>query len=132
MKQLCEKLGLDERVRFLGWRTDVAALMRTADLFVCPSRYEGLGSIVLESWVNQCPIVSTASGGPSELIEDGETGRLTPIDQPLPLAEAILDLLGDSEQRVSLKEKAEELYWKEYSKEVVVKQYEELYQKITR
>ncbi|MCD6582467.1 MAG: glycosyltransferase [Desulfuromusa sp.] len=132
LKQLCEKLGLDERVRFLGWRTDVAALMRTADLFVCPSRYEGLGSIVLESWVNQCPIVSTASGGPSELIEDGETGRLTPIDQPLPLAEAILDLLGDSEQRVSLKEKAEELYWKEYSKEVVVKQYEELYQKITR
>lgn len=130
LKQLCTKLGLDERVRFLGWRTDVAALMRTVDLFVCPSRYEGLGSIVLESWVNQCPIVSTASEGPSELIEDGETGRLTPIDQPLSLAEAILDLLGNSEQRVFLKEKAEELYWRKYSKAVVVEQYEGLYQNI--
>ena len=130
LKQLCSELNLTERVRFLGWRNDVTALMRTADIFVCPSRYEGLGSIVMESWMHQCPIVATASEGPGELIEDGETGRLTPVDQPDPLAEAILDLLGDPEQRVLLKEKAEELYWEKYSEEVVVKQYEKLYQDI--
>ena len=132
LKQLCEKLGLDERVRFLGWRTDVAALMRTADLFVCPSRYEGLGSIVLESWVNQCPIVSTASGGPSELITDAETGLLTPIDQPVPLAATIQCLLANPAHRALLAKNAEERYWKKYSKAVVVESYENCFLEIVK
>ena len=131
LKKLCLELNLTDRVRFLGWRDDVTALMRTADIFVCPSRYEGLGSIVMESWVHQCPIVATASEGPGELIEDGKTGRLTPVDQPLPLAAAILELLADLTQRDLLKKNGEELYWQKYSKDVVVKQYEELYQNIT-
>ena len=132
LKQLCADLGLNERVRFLGWRDDVTALMRTADLFVCPSRHEGLGSIVMESWAHGCPIVATNSQGPGELIEDGETGLLTPVDQVEPLAEAILDLLMDSSKRAFLKKKSAELYWKKYCEEVVVKQYEELYQYISR
>ncbi|RLB74965.1 MAG: glycosyltransferase, partial [Deltaproteobacteria bacterium] len=41
LKQLCSDLGLTERVRFLGWRNDVTALMKSSDLFVCPSRHEG-------------------------------------------------------------------------------------------
>ncbi|MFC6670336.1 glycosyltransferase [Marinobacterium aestuariivivens] len=66
LKALCSQLGLDERVRFLGWRDDVTTLMRTADLFVCPSRHEGLGSIVMESWAHGCPIVATNSQGPAK------------------------------------------------------------------
>ena len=130
LKQLCKDFGLDERVRFLGWRNDVSALMRTADLFVCPSRYEGLGSIVLESWVHRCPIVSTASEGPSELITDGETGLLTPIDQPTLLAEAIQRLLADPAQRILLVKNAEELYWEKYSEKIIIGQYEKLYSEI--
>ena len=127
LKQLCSDLGLDERVRFLGWRDDVTALMRTADIFVCPSRHEGLGSIVMESWVHQCPIVATDSQGPGELIEDGKTGLLTPIDQAEPLAEAIQSLLGDESFGVQLVENAEREYWERYSEKVVVGQYEDFY-----
>ena len=130
LKQLCHDLGLNDRVRFLGWRDDVAALMRTADIFVCPSRYEGLGSIVLESWVNHCPIVATASGGPSELIDDGETGLLTPIDQPDILAQKICSLLENSDQRTLLAQNGQKKYWGSYSEKVVTAQYEDFYSNI--
>ncbi len=131
LKQLCSDLGLTERVRFLGWRNDVTALMKSADLFVCPSRHEGLGSIVMESWAHGCPIVATDSQGPGELIDDGLTGLLTPVDEVEPLVVAISSLLDNSSQRHFLRKNGEELYWQKYSRDVVVKQYEELYQNIT-
>ncbi len=131
LKQLCSDLGLTDRVRFLGWRNDVTALMKSADLFVCPSRHEGLGSIVMESWAHGCPIVATDSQGPGELIDDGLTGLLTPVDEVEPLVVAISTLLDNSSQRDFLKKNGEELYWQKYSRDVVVKQYEELYQKIS-
>ncbi len=128
LKDLCSGLGLDERVRFVGWRNDVTALMRTADLFVCPSRHEGLGSIVLESWAHDCPIIATASQGPGELITDGDTGLLTPVDQPAPLADAITTLLTDAQLRERLRKNAAELYREKYRRDVIIGQYIELFQ----
>ena len=130
LKQLCNDLNLNDRVRFLGWRDDVTALMKTADLFVCPSRHEGLGSIVMESWAHGCPIVATNSQGPGELIEDGVTGLLTPVDAVAPLAEAIRTLLGDRSFVDRLVLNADKLYREEFSQQVIVSQYEKIYQKI--
>lgn len=130
LKQLCHDLGLDDRVRFLGWRNDVTALMRSADIFVCPSRHEGLGSIVMESWVSRCPIIATNSQGPGEAIEDGVTGLLTPIDEPEPLAEAINALLMNPERRVQLVDQAADHYRQYYSEAVIVEQYEGLYRQL--
>ncbi len=130
LKQLCHQLGLDERVRFLGWRSDVTALMRTADLFVCPSRHEGLGSIVMESWAHRCPIVATRSQGPGEVITDGESGLLTPIDDAKALTQAIRSVLDSNELRTKLVEGAVEVYAKGYSKQHIVSAYDELYREL--
>ncbi|WP_323846662.1 glycosyltransferase [Microbulbifer magnicolonia] len=130
LKALCHKLGLDERVRFLGWRNDVTALMRTADLFVCPSRHEGLGSIVMESWAHRCPIVATNSQGPGEAITDGVSGLLTPIDDADALAQAIRSVLDNPELRQSLIEGAAEVYAQGYSRKHIVDAYIELYQQL--
>ena len=127
LKKLCSALGLDERVRFLGWRGDVTTLMRTADLFVCPSRHEGLGSIVMESWAHDCPIVATDSQGPGEVIEDGVTGLLVPVDQPQPLARAINGLLADPARKNMLVENAARHYRETYSEKVIVEQYNQLF-----
>lgn len=127
LKKLCTDLKLNERVRFLGWRSDVTALMRTADLFVCPSRHEGLGSIVMESWAHGCAIVATDSQGPGEVIEDGVTGLLTPVDQPDPLADAIGSLLQDQDLKNVLAKNAYEEYQTTYGKTVIVRQYEDFY-----
>jgi glycosyltransferase involved in cell wall biosynthesis len=132
LKQLCTELKLDDRVRFLGWRNDVTRLMRTADLFVCPSRHEGLGSIVMESWAHECPIVATNSQGPGELIDSGQTGLVTPVDEPEPLAKAIQTLLDHPQQAQQLVTNARDLYWKKYSRAVVVQQYLDFYHQVHR
>ena len=98
LHSLAAELGVAGRVHFLGWRDDVGALMRSADLFVCPSRHEGLGGIVLEVWYHRCPIVATASQGPAELIEDGATGRLVPVDAVDDLAGAINAVISSPTQ----------------------------------
>jgi len=130
LKQLCHQLGLDERVRFLGWRTDVTALMRTADLFVCPSRHEGLGSIVMESWAHRCPIVATRSQGPGEVITDGKSGLLTPVDDADELAQAIRSVLESADLRTRLVEGAAEVYANGYSRERIIRAYDELYREL--
>ena len=132
LKKLCADLGLNTRVRFLGWRNDVTTLMKTADMFVCPSRNEGLGSIVMESWAHRCPLVATASQGPGELIEDGVTGLLTPVDEVAPLADAITQVLSDSKLRRALIENAQNVYQNGYSKQVIVKKYENLYETLMK
>ncbi|MEH6578322.1 MAG: glycosyltransferase [Amphritea sp.] len=124
---LCEELGIKQRVRFLGWRNDVNALMKTADVFVCPSRHEGLGSIVPEAWFNQCPMVATMSQGPGELIEDGVTGLLTPIDDVGALTVAINQLLGDRSAAKAMAERGYKHYLDTYSRERICDQYIEFF-----
>ncbi len=130
LKQQCRELGLTGRVRFLGWRTDVTSLMKTADVFVCPSRHEGLGSIVMESWAHDCPIVATDSQGPGEVIESGITGLLTPVDQVQALAETLKEVLLDEKLRNDLSRNAKRHYDKHYSRKVIVGQYEQFYDEI--
>lgn len=132
LKALCNKLGLDDRVRFLGWRTDVTTLMASVDLFVCPSRHEGLGSIVMESWAHRCPIVATNSQGPGEAITDGVSGLITPIDDADALANAMLKVLGSDDLRQSLIEGGSTVYAEGYCKQHIVQQYIGFYSRIRR
>lgn len=120
-------LGIDERVRFLGWRDDIQSLMASADLFVCPSRHEGLGSVVMEAWHAKCPLVVTNSQGPGEVVENGVTGLVTPVDEVEPLAAAIRELLGNASLRHSLAERAFRHYQSEYSEKVIIDKYNDLY-----
>ena len=88
--------GVAERVRFLGHRSDVPALLASCDLFVLPSLYEGLPLAVLEAMAAGKPVVATAIGGTDEAVVDGETGILVPPSNPAELAGAIRRVLGDA------------------------------------
>ena len=70
------------------------------------------------------------SQGPGELIEDGETGLLTPVDEVNPLALAIKSLLEDRSFADRLAINSSQLYWEKYSQQLIVSQYEEVYQNI--
>src|SRR5258706_13129845 len=65
---------LGKRVRFLGWREDTEAVLAAADIFVCPSRHEPLGNVVIEAFAQGLPVIATASQSPKALIEDGLNG----------------------------------------------------------
>lgn len=95
LKAQAAGLGVDGRIRFLGWRDDVPALFATADLLVCPSRHEPLGNVVIEGWAQGVPVVAAASQGPSQLIQDGADGLLVPVDDSEALAAALQRLLNE-------------------------------------
>lgn len=132
LKALAQQLGLAERVRFLGWRTDVTALMHTADMFVCPSRHEGLGSIVLESWAHECPLVSTRSQGPSEMIRHEEDGLMVDIDDSVGLAAAINSLLASESTRRAFAAAGLAHYRQAYSREAITSQYQDFLGSVVR
>lgn len=127
LKALATELKLEDRIRFLGWRDDVTTLMATGDLFICPSRHEGLGSIVVESWAHNCPIVATNSQGPGELIEHGRTGLLSEVDDVEALRHNIVTAINDSSLRKSLIENARQHYDSHFSRRVISQQYCELF-----
>jgi len=108
--RLAGELGVADRVQFLGWRQDSGALLAACDIFVCSSRHEPLGNVVLEAWSAGKPVVAVAAQGPSELIRDGETGVLVPPESPEALAVAIGALLADPARRAALGEAGRAAY----------------------
>jgi len=95
-------------VHFFGDVLDVAPYLRAADVFVLPSRTEGLSNALLEAMAGGLGIVATAVGGAVDLVEDGESGRLVPPGEPLALRDALASLLADPALRHRLGARARE------------------------
>jgi glycosyltransferase involved in cell wall biosynthesis len=74
LRNLARELGLEGRLRWLGWQNPADRCYAVADAFVCPSRREPLGNVILEAWNYRLPVVSTRGPGPSELIEPEVNG----------------------------------------------------------
>ena len=96
------ELGLAERVHFLGFRRDVAAVVSAMDVFVLPSLKEGLSLAVMEAMALQKPVVCSAIAGLPEVVRDGQTGVLVPPGDVAALTGALEKLLGDAELRRDL------------------------------
>jgi glycosyltransferase involved in cell wall biosynthesis len=127
LKALARELGVEARVRFLGWRDDPWALYRAADLCLFPSRVEPLGNVVIQAWAYGLPVVAAASAGPAALIRDGVDGRLVPVDDPEALAETAAGLLADRASRASLAAAGIARVEAEFSRAAIVAQWRTLY-----
>lgn len=126
------RLGLQDRVRFLGWRTDVPALLGAADAMVVPSRSEGFGTVMIEGWACRKPVVAAASEGPSGLLRNGRNGLLVPVDDAAALADAIAAVLGSPQLAADLVGRAAEDYRRTFTKDKVVARYLELFDAVAR
>jgi glycosyltransferase involved in cell wall biosynthesis len=98
---LHEELDLGERLRLLGYRTDVPDLLAASDLFVLASAHEGLPVSIMEAMLAGLPVVATAVGGVPEAVDDGVTGTLVPAHDARALADALGSLVADPERRAS-------------------------------
>jgi glycosyltransferase involved in cell wall biosynthesis len=127
LKGLAEALGVADRVRFLGWRTDASALYRTADICVFPSRFEPLGNVVIQAWAHGLPVIAADSQGPKALIQDGEDGVLVPIDDADTLASKVRGLLAEPSQRARLAAAGAARVEAEFSQAAVVAQWKALF-----
>lgn len=124
-------LGLERRVVWAGWQDDPAPWYELADLFVCPSRHEPLGNVVLEAWAHRRAVVATRSDGPLELIEPERDGVLVPVDDAAALAAALERSLAQSgEARAALGAAGYRKLLAGHSPEAVVEAYLALYRSL--
>lgn len=93
---MARMLGVQDRVHFLGFRRDMPTLMRAADLFVFPSRYEPCGLVLLEALASGLPVVTARSVGGSDLIEAEAGIVLDDCDDVDALAATLRSLAADA------------------------------------
>lgn len=132
LKAQCTSLGLDGRVRFLGWRNDRTALLNAADMCVFPSRYEPNGTVTVEAWAHRKPLVAAASSGPAEMINHGKDGMLVPIDDAKGLAQAINQVLTDKTLAAEIVGNGYERFEAQFTEKAVVETYRHLYEHLVR
>ena len=132
LKKQTKQLGLDSRVRFLGWRTDRGALLGACDICTMPSRYEPFGTVILESWAARKPFVAAASAGPKAHIRDCENGLLVPIDDVAALREALSRAIKDKALCERMVEAGYNEYISCFTREAVTKELTDLYGKMIK
>lgn len=124
---LAMRLGLESRVRFLGYRRDVAELMGAADVFVFPSRYEACSLVLLEAAASGLPVVVARSTGGAELLDEQCSVFLTDADDAHELAAALHALVSSPSMRARMgaaaRRTAERFSW-----DAMASQYLSLYQ----
>lgn len=104
LEERAERLGLQRGVRFLGRRDDAPDLLAACDVFVLPSRREGLGVAALEAMAVGRPVVASNVGGLGEAVVDERTGLLVPPDDAQALAQAVRRVTSESALRERLAE----------------------------
>jgi glycosyltransferase involved in cell wall biosynthesis len=132
LEGLARDCRVSGRVKFLGWRNDRAALYKSADVCVYPSREEPFGNVVVEAWSCGVPIVTTASTGPSWLARNGEDAIVTPIDDVGALAEAIRKVIGSKALRARLIAGGKMRVTEEFSETAILARYLDLFERVKR
>jgi glycosyltransferase involved in cell wall biosynthesis len=132
LRRLTSELGIDERLRFLGFREDAAALVASFDVFVSSSTTEGLPLATLEAVGLGTPVVLTGVGGVPEIVDSGRTGLLVPPSDPAALAEGILQLLDDPNRASEMARAGATDVRRRFSVQRMCGEYESLYDQLLR
>jgi glycosyltransferase involved in cell wall biosynthesis len=130
LRQLAVDLQVSDRCHFLGWQEDVAGLLRAADLFVLPSRWEGMANVILEAMAAGLPVVASHVEGTAELVQPGLTGTLVPPGDPDRLAGAIEALTNDAALRRRWGQLGKNALGHEWSIDAMVRAHEQTYQQV--
>jgi len=102
LRELAAELGISERVRFAGTRTDIARLIRASSVLLLPSEHEALPTTLIEAAACGKPVIASDVDGVPEVVSDGETGLLVPVHDSAALAAATIELLGDRSRREAM------------------------------
>ncbi|MDX2038293.1 MAG: glycosyltransferase family 4 protein [Isosphaeraceae bacterium] len=132
LEALTEEVGLDESVEFAGAKPDASSDLAAGDLFVLPSREEGMSIALLEAMALGIPVAATSIPGNRRLIEPGEHGRLAAVDDPIDLADTILASWSDPAGSARMGRAARERVRAEFSIERVARVHLEFFERLIR
>jgi glycosyltransferase involved in cell wall biosynthesis len=129
LERTAARLGLGSRATFLGARLDVLELLCAADVFVVPSRWEGLGSVLLEAMALEAPIVASDLPAVREVVTDEATALLVPPDRPAALAAAVATTLADPAAAADRARRARQRFLDRYTIDHVADEMVEFYRR---
>ncbi|MDP3737087.1 MAG: glycosyltransferase [Hyphomonadaceae bacterium] len=130
LKAKCTSLGLDDRVRFLGWRNDRGALLAACTFVAFPSRYEPFGTVTVDAWAASKPLVAADAVGPAAYVEDGVSGLLVPKDNPDALATAMRRVISEPDLAAKLVAGGRKAYEAQFTRAAFVRDSLAFYQRV--
>jgi L-malate glycosyltransferase len=125
-----ERLGVADRVVFLGKQDSVAELMACADLLLLPSSSESFGLVALEAMASGVPVVATRAGGLPEVVEEGVTGHLGEVGDVHAMAAAAASILSNPAKWAEMSRAARQVATERFAADVIVPHYEAYYQRV--
>jgi glycosyltransferase involved in cell wall biosynthesis len=131
VKKEAHRMGVFEKVTFLGWRDDIPEIMQVLDIFVLPSLNEGMGRVLVEAMAAGRPIVASKVGGIPDLVKDGQNGFLVKPGDANDLSSAIKKLLNDKKVREEMGRKGRAMAG-DYSVEKMIEKIDALYTNLYR
>ena len=105
-------------------------MFKESDIFVCPSRHEPLGNVILEAWANKIPVIAANSAGPNELIKNDLNGIIFPIDDIESLSKSISKLSKNKNNREKLIDNGYKSFKEKFTKDLVVNNYYNFFKRI--
>ena len=128
LKSLATKFGVDQMVHFIGFTNQVTSLLMSADVFVMPSRYEGMPNALLEAMAAGKANVATAVNGAPELVDNGVTGFLVKTENSEEIFERLHQILSDDELSMSMGHASREKVKQHFTNEKMIESLENLFQ----
>ena len=130
LEELAQRLGVANRVRLLGYRKDLAQVLKALDLFVLASVHEGMPNALMEAMAQGVPCVVTPVGGVAELVRNGESGVVIDRSAAEPIARAIAALMDAPATAARLGQAGRHHMQESFSVQENVRRFEELYQRL--
>ncbi|MBD3216725.1 MAG: glycosyltransferase [candidate division Zixibacteria bacterium] len=127
LKRMARGLSIGSNIKFLGSVENPSAFIKNFDVGVLTSKAEGLSNTLMEYGALGIPSVATDVGGNPEVVQDGKTGLLVPVENPGKVAEAVNQLLRDKDRLKEMGSEASKAVWSKFNLTLMVKLHQALY-----
>lgn len=133
LKRLADRLNIQSQIHWLGFQENPFPFYRAADCFALSSRWEGLPNVLIESFACHTPVISTRCPyGPDEIIQDGVSGFLVPLDDEIALAQALHKMADDPDLRKQMADAGNNFVRQTFHQKHICDLYEDLFQNIAQ
>ena len=127
LEKMAAELGLEKNIRFLGFQPHPYSYISNSDVIILPSLFEPFGLVYIEAFALKVPVVAFDTPAGNELMEDGVTARMVPKGDSKALAENIIRLLRDKQERERLASNAYDTYLAKFTTSTMIKKTAEWY-----
>ena len=127
-----KRLGISHKVKIIDWVEDVSKYYLLADYLICPSRIEPLGNIIIEAWSHRLPVVASNIMGPKGLIKHKVNGMKFEVENVDGLISCLNEINSNKILKKKIIENAYNDYQKQFSQDVVIKKFKELFKRLKK